>query len=116
MSSAKERVVFIDRAGFCRDELPIPEFDHTWSEFPFTLPDELVPRVFWSTILITHECPLPAELLGQLHKLQRVVITGAAVVDEAVCAARGVRVTRVEPGCTSANLVAHLEAEVRAAR
>ncbi|MDZ7585947.1 MAG: hypothetical protein U0938_14120 [Thiobacillus sp.] len=32
--SDKERVVFLDRAAFTADDLPIPSFDHNWSEIP----------------------------------------------------------------------------------
>jgi len=34
--SSKERVVFLDRAAFTADELPIPSFDHNWSEYSDT--------------------------------------------------------------------------------
>jgi glycerate dehydrogenase len=108
----KDRVVFIDRAGFGDTaDLPIPDFDHTWSEFPHTSAAELIPRVFWATTLVTHACDLTEDVLTQLHKLQRVVVTGSAVVDEAVCAARGVRVTHLPPGGSGAALIAHLEAD-----
>ena len=32
--SCKERVVFLDRSTFTADELPIPGFEHNWSEYP----------------------------------------------------------------------------------
>lgn len=78
---AKERVVFLDRAAFCADDLPIPAFDHNWSEYPSSEPADLVPRLFWATTAITHACSLDAEVLGQLHKLRRVVVTGPAAID-----------------------------------
>jgi lactate dehydrogenase-like 2-hydroxyacid dehydrogenase len=88
--SCKERVVFLDRAAFTADELPIPDFDHNWSEYPDTEPADLVPRLFWATTAITHAAPVDAEALGQLHKLTRIVVTGPAVVDAAACEARGI--------------------------
>ena len=30
--SAKERVVFLDRAALTADDLPIPSFEHNWSK------------------------------------------------------------------------------------
>ncbi|MCL5059183.1 MAG: hypothetical protein M1449_00765 [Candidatus Thermoplasmatota archaeon] len=30
--SGKERVVFLDRAAFTADDLPIQRFEHNWSE------------------------------------------------------------------------------------
>lgn len=90
--SAKERVVFLDRAALGGDDLPIPGFDHNWSEYPATAAADLVPRLFWATIAITHATPIDREALGQLHKLTRIVITGPAVVDTAACGARGVAV------------------------
>ena len=87
--SAKERVVFLDRAAFGADELPIPNFDHNWSEYPATEAVDIVPRLFWATPAITHACPLDAEMIGQLHKLRRIVVSGSAMVDGVACAARG---------------------------
>jgi glycerate dehydrogenase len=88
--SSKERVVFLDRAAFTADELPIPAFDHNWSEYPDTEAADIVPRLFWATTAITHACPINAEAIGQLHKLKRVVVTGPAVIDAAACEARGI--------------------------
>lgn len=88
----KERVVFLDCAALTSDDLPIPSFEHNWSEYPFTEAADLVPRLFWSTTAITHATPIDAEAIGKLHKLIRVIVTGPAVVDEAACEARGVAV------------------------
>ncbi|HRK79437.1 MAG TPA: hypothetical protein PLQ95_12950 [Thiobacillus sp.] len=90
--SGKERVVFLDRAAFPGDELPIPEFDHNWSEYPETEAADIVPRLFWATTAITHACPLDAGTIAQLHKLARIVVTGPAVVDVAACGVRGITV------------------------
>lgn len=90
--TTKERVVFLDRAAFTADDLPIPSFDHNWSEYPDTDATDIVPRLFWATIAITHACPLNAETIGQLHKLNRVVVTGPAIVDADACVARGIAV------------------------
>lgn len=88
--SGKERVAFLDRAAFTADELPIPRFDHNWSEYPATEPADVVPRLFWATTAITHACPINSDMIGQLHKLKRIVVTGPASIDEAACAARGI--------------------------
>ncbi len=96
--SVKERVVFLDRAAFTADELPIPAFEHNWSEYPDTEAADIVPRLFWATTAITHTCPLDADTIGQLHKLKRVVVTGPAVVDAYVCAARGITVCHLSTG------------------
>ena len=90
--SGKERVVFLDRAALGGDDLPIPNFEHNWSEYPFTEAADLVPRLFWSTTAITHSTPIDAEAIGQLHKLVRIVVTGPAVVDAAACEACGIAV------------------------
>ena len=96
--SGKERVVFLDRAAFTADELPIPAFDHNWSEYPETEPADVVPRLFWATTAITHGCPLDAEAIGQLHKLRRIVVTGPAAVDAAACKVRGIAVHHLGSG------------------
>lgn len=90
--SSKERVVFLDRAAFTADDLPIPRFDHNWSEYPASDAADVVPRLFWATTAITHACPIDAEAIAQLHKLKRVVVTGSAAVDETACDARGITV------------------------
>ena len=95
--SFKERVVFLDRAALAEteqapDDLPIPGFEHNWSEYPFTEAADLVPRLFWATTAITHATAIDAEAIGQLHKLVRIIVTGPAVVDAAACAAKGIAV------------------------
>ena len=90
--SGKERVVFLDRAAFTASELPIPRFDHNWSEYPDTEAADIVPRLFWATTAITHACPIGAEAIEQLHKLTRIVVTGPATVDVDACEARGIAV------------------------
>ncbi len=87
--SGKERVVFLDRAAFTDDELPIPRFDHNWSEYPDTEAPDIVPRLFWATTVITHACSLDAEVLAQLHKLRRIVVTGPAAIDPRAGVANG---------------------------
>ena len=93
--SGKERVVFLDRAAFTADDLPIPGFDHNWSEYPDTDTADIVPRLFWATTAITHACPIDADMIGQLHKLKHIVVTGPAVVDADVCAVRGIAVRQL---------------------
>jgi glycerate dehydrogenase len=116
--SAKERVVFLDRAAFTADDLPIPSFDHNWSEYPDTEAADIVPRLFWATTAITHACPLDAGTIGQLHKLKRVVVTGPAVVDASMCAARGIGVRHLPasdaPGLTLTGLLEALVADPNA--
>lgn len=112
----KERVVFLDRAAFAAGDLPIPDFDHNWSEYPATEPADLVPRLFWATTAITHACPLDAEALAQLHKLKRIVVTGPAAVDPAAGVADGRVVRRLPQSETpAATLIALLETLVREA-
>ena len=114
--SSKERVVFLDRAAFTADELPIPRFEHNWSEYPASDATEVVPRLFWATTAITHACPIDAEAIAQLHKLRRIMVTGPAAVDAAACEVRGIAVTRLATDETSAAaLVTRLEAMVSGA-
>jgi len=111
--SGKERVVFLDRAAFTADDLPIPSFDHNWSEYPDSEAADIVPRLFWATTAITHACPIDAEAIGQLHKLTRVVVTGPAVVDGEVCAVRGIAVRQLPASDVPGNrLIELLEALV----
>jgi lactate dehydrogenase-like 2-hydroxyacid dehydrogenase len=114
--SGKERVVFLDRAAFTADELPIPSFEHNWSEYPDTEAADIVPRLFWATTAITHACPIDAEAIGQLHKLKRIVVTGAARIDAEACEARGIVLQPLAASDNSGRaLVGLLEAMVEAA-
>jgi glycerate dehydrogenase len=114
--SGKERVVFLDRAAFAADELPIPRFDHNWSEYPDTDAADTVPRLFWATTAITHARPLDAEAIRQLHKLTRIVVTGPAVVDADACEARGIAVRQLpQAGAPEQALIDLLEALVAGA-
>ncbi len=109
----KERIVFLDRAAFTPDDLPIPNFDHNWSEYPDTEGADIVPRLFWATIAVTHACPLDAGTIGQLHKLKRIAVTGPAMIDAVACAARGIEVHRLAAREASGpGLVGLLEAMV----
>ena len=111
--SRKERVAFLDRAAFTPDELPIPGFEHNWSEYPDSAATDIVPRLFWATTAITHACPIDADAIGQLHKLVRVVVTGPARVDADACAARGIAVRHLPAGETPGQaLIGLLEALV----
>jgi glycerate dehydrogenase len=115
--SSKERVVFLDRAGFTQGDLPIPGFDHNWSEYPDSDAADIVPRLFWSTIAITHACPLDADTIGQLHKLQCIVVTGPAAVDAGACEARGIAVRHLSasdaPAAALIGLLERLAGEAR---
>ena len=112
--SAKERIVFLDRAAFTADDLPIPAFDHNWSEYPATEAADLVPRLFWATTAITHACSLDSEAIGQLHKLTRIVVTGPAVVDTDACSAHGIVVRQLPASDTWGQaLIGLLEALVK---
>jgi glycerate dehydrogenase len=117
----KERIVFLDRAGLSPidegcDDLPIPDFDHNWSEYPATEAADLVPRLFWATTAITHACPIDADSIHQLHKLTRVIVTGPAIVNVKACEVRGIEVRHLPvsdaPGPA---LISPLEALVSAA-
>jgi glycerate dehydrogenase len=109
--SVKERVVLLDRAAFTADDLPVPSFDHNWSEYPETEAGDIVPRLFWATTAITHACPIEAEAIAQLHKLTCIVVTGPAFVDAAACAERGIALHSLPPSDAPAqSLVDLLEA------
>ena len=115
--TGKERVVFLDRAAFTSNELPIPTFDHNWSEYPATDATDTVPRLFWATTAIVHACPIDAGAIAQLHKLRRIVVTGPAPVDAAMCAARGIALQRLTASGTAPRaLIELLEAMVAAAQ
>lgn len=81
-----EIIVFLERNTF---NVPFrkPEFEHEWTEFGETAPDEVVERLAPATIAICNKLPLRAEALSQLPKLRLIAVaaTGVDNVDLAYC-------------------------------
>jgi glycerate dehydrogenase len=81
-----ETIVFVERNTF---NIPFrkPAFEHEWSEFGETAPDQVVERLAPATIAICNKLPLRADALAQLPKLRLIAVaaTGVDNVDLAYC-------------------------------
>lgn len=88
-----EIIVFLERNTF---NVPFrrPAFEHEWSEFGETAPDEVVERLAPATIAICNKLPLRAETLSQLPRLRLIAVaaTGVDNVDLAYCRSHNIAV------------------------
>ncbi|MDL2338235.1 MAG: D-2-hydroxyacid dehydrogenase [Pseudomonadota bacterium] len=91
-----EHLVFLDRSTL-QATVRRPAFDHTWTEFAATSPEQTVERLRDATIVLTNKAPLRAEVLAQLPKLKLIAVaaTGYDVIDVAACRERGIAVANI---------------------
>ncbi len=95
MSSSANRphVVFLEK-----DSLGVPfpalSIPHEWSQFDYTMPEQVVPRLLNADIAVINKVKLLAEQLQQLPRLRLIVLcaTGMDNVDQAYCKAHGIEV------------------------
>jgi glycerate dehydrogenase len=91
-------IVFLDR-----DTLPPetivrpPAFDHHWTEYDRTTPDQVAERVAGADIVITNKAPLRRETIEKTARLKMIAVaaTGTDIVDIACCRARGIVVSNI---------------------
>jgi len=90
------KIVFLDRDSLIAD-VRRPRFEHEWSEYPATMPDQVVERLRGVTIAITNKVPLRAADIAQLPDLKMVAVaaTGTNNVDLAACRERGIVVSNI---------------------
>ncbi|ELR64666.1 Hydroxypyruvate reductase [Photobacterium marinum] len=91
-SSAKanrmETIVFLDRATIpAHIQIPHPDFEHLWQEYPATKPEQVIERLQQASIAISNKVILDAATLRQLPKLKMIAIsaTGTNNVDLDYC-------------------------------
>jgi glycerate dehydrogenase len=74
-----------------------PSFEHTWTQYASTTPDQIVPRLADATIAIVNKAPLSATTLQALPKLQLVAVaaTGYDRIDIDACRARGIALANI---------------------
>ncbi len=91
-------IVFLDR-----DTLPPetivrpPAFDHHWTEYDRTAPDQVAERVAGADIVITNKAPLRRETIEKAARLKMIAVaaTGTDIVDIACCRERGIVVSNI---------------------
>lgn len=102
-------IVFLDYEGIGPAvSINRPDFPHTWTNYAYTAPDQVVERLKDATIAVTCSLPLRQEQLEQLPNLQMIsmALTGVDIVDVAYCQERGLRVANV-PGYAENTVAEH---------
>ncbi|MCU0869056.1 MAG: D-2-hydroxyacid dehydrogenase [Burkholderiales bacterium] len=90
------RVVFLERDSV-KATVRRPRFEHTWTEYPSTRPDQIVERLQDATIALINKSQLREAVLAQLPTLKMIGVaaTGYDCVDVAACRARGIAVANI---------------------
>lgn len=90
------RVVFLERDSVKAD-VRRPRFEHTWTEYPSTRPEQIVERLQGATIALINKAQLREPVLAQLPDLKMIGVaaTGYDCVDVAACRTRGIAVANI---------------------
>lgn len=89
-------IVFLERDSI-RATVRRPTFEHAWTEYPSTRPEQMLERLASATIAITNKVRLGGDLLSRLPQLELVAgaATGTDNIDVAWCREHGVAVTNI---------------------
>ena len=96
-------IVFLDRATIGPSiQFPKPAFNHHWTEYPQTTPEQTIVRLQNADIAITNKVVIDKTVLDHCPKLQYIAVaaTGMNVVDLNACAERGITVANVSDYAT----------------
>jgi glycerate dehydrogenase len=90
------RVVFLERDSI-KANVRRPAFEHAWTEYASTRPDEVVARLQDATVALINKTQLREPTLAQLPSLKMIAVaaTGYDCVDLAACRARGIAVANI---------------------
>ena len=91
-----EKIVFLDRSTVKAD-FRKPSFEHEWTDYQMTQPDETAARLENATIAITNKVALREATLEQLPNLKMIALaaTGTDCVDNQYCRPKGIVVSNV---------------------
>ena len=104
-----EHIVFLDDEGLAAStRLKRPDCVHTWEQFAYTHPDQVLEHLKDATIALTCSVPLREEHLRQLPRLKMIslALTGRDIVDVDYCEAHGIEVSSV-PGYAANTVAEH---------
>lgn len=93
-----EKIVFLDRETLAPQvQLKRPAFQHVWTDFDHTAPDEVVPRCRDASVVVLNKVRLTAEAMAELPHLRLVAVaaTGTDCVDKDAAKARGIAVVNI---------------------
>lgn len=104
-----EHIVFLDDDGLAAStRLKRPDCEHTWQQFAYTHPNQVLEHLRDATVALTCSVPLREEHLRQLPKLKMIslALTGRDIVDVDYCDAHGIEVSSV-PGYAANTVAEH---------
>lgn len=104
-----EQIVFLDDDGLAPStRLKRPDCKHSWKQYAYTRPEQVIEHLQEATIAMTCSVPLREEHLRQLPKLKMIslALTGRDIVDVDYCDAHGIQVTSV-PGYAANTVAEH---------
>ena len=104
-----EHIVLLDDEGLAPStRLKRPDCEHTWKQFAYTYPEQMVEHLQDATIAFTCSVPLREEHLRQLPNLKMIslALTGRDIVDVDYCDAHGIEVASV-PGYAANTVAEH---------
>jgi glycerate dehydrogenase len=104
-----EHIVFLDDDGLAPStRLKRPDCAHSWQQFAYTHPEQVLEHLQDATVALTCSVPLREEHLRQLPKLKMIslALTGRDIVDVDYCEAHGIEVSSV-PGYAANTVAEH---------
>ena len=89
-------IVCLERESVVAD-VRRPDFPHEWTEYPKTVPGEVLARLAGASIAIVNKLQIDAGMIAGLPQLQMIAVsaTGTNNVDLAACRARGIVVSNI---------------------
>ena len=95
----RHHIVVLDKDAIS-GEARVPAFEHVWTEYPATSPQECADHLWRANIAVTHHAPITAETIDGCAKLQMIAVLGDStnIVDALACQARGIEIVHLPPG------------------
>ncbi len=94
----KHRIIFLDRDTIAPGiELREPRFEHSWTNYPRTYPEQVAERLEDATIAVVNKVPIRKAIIEQLPKLKLIAVaaTGTNIIDKHVCQQLGIVISNV---------------------
>ncbi len=94
----KHRITFLDRDTIAPDTvLRTPNFEHSWTDYPQTYPEQVAERLEEATIAVVNKVPIRKAVIERLPDLKLIAVaaTGTDIIDKQVCRQAGIVISNV---------------------
>ncbi len=94
----KHRITFLDRDTLAADiVLRTPNFEHSWTDYPQTYPEQVAERLEEATIAVVNKVPIRKAVIEKLPNLKLIAVaaTGTDIIDKQVCQQAGIVISNV---------------------